>query len=198
MNITLSSLNWRRASAAAVRPEIASCSPSRCSSLPLSSSPSNDRPISVTMPTSLWKVYTVSGVGRVGSGSGGKKEKDFGGVNDFRASQCECVCLYRCPSEGVLKDLQALGDTDWTVSCFKPSQVQVRQTCVRDFVFVCVCLPLRCGAGRGVSLSSHAHHLKHLYKKRGGAEIPKARSPNLSTANHFKTFLWIWLAVTRL
>lgn len=61
MNLTLSSPSWRKVSAEAVRPGTAFSSPWQCSFWALSSSPSNGRSISVTMPTSLGKVYPISG-----------------------------------------------------------------------------------------------------------------------------------------
>lgn len=153
MNLTLSFPSWRRAWAEAVHPEIAFYSPSQCSFWPLFSSPSNGRPISVTMPTSLGKVHTVSGWERgewVRSKRRSKCSRSKGARFwnlHFQASPCECA-YELC--EAALKEVHALGDTDWTVFCIKVSlnsQVQVCAcvrvcVCVAVFLWVCSCVCL--------------------------------------------------------
>ena len=202
MNITRSFPSWRRASVAAARPGIAFSSPWRCSCWPLSSSPSNGHPISVTMPTSLGKVYSISGWE---SGLGGgkeewgvrrrseEKEKSYttnrakvkrSKILEF-SSITVCVCLCVCVSVCVQLLVERVcgfgrvgwpsGDADWTVCCIKDSLCLQMQVCVCVCVCLCVCVCVSEQATGWACWIMHPTQSIYTTGGGGGAEIPIKR-----------------------
>lgn len=132
LNLILLFPSWRRASVEAAHPGIAFFSPWRCSFWPLSASPSNGHPISVTMPTSLGKVYNIGGEDRRGEANRAESKRsktlklEFGritmcvcGGGGVRVSLCACVhvcvcvCTAVCLRECGFGRVQAPSDTWW-------------------------------------------------------------------------------------
>lgn len=119
LNLILLFPSWRRASVEAAHPGIAFFSPWRCSFWPLSASPSNGHPISVTMPTSLGKVYNIGGEDRRGEANRAESKRsktlklEFGRITMcvcvwggsacvfVCVRACVCLCVYSCVFEGV-------------------------------------------------------------------------------------------------
>lgn len=150
MNSTLSFPSWRKVSAEAVHPGTAFSSPWQCSFWALSSSPSNGRSISVTMPTSLGKVYPISGWESREWVWRRREENWFCYKHFFKQNPANVWGL---------RDLCALGDPGWAVFCIKVSLFsQVLGWRVRDCVIS--------EPGGGACWITHTHHLKHLYKRR--------------------------------